>query len=88
MGVVVRDNNRNNNGKGVILSYRTMPLPAAAGTTTTRQYGCGVAGGRLTEEGGGSGGQSRACVNFGHCPGRLRCRNWPLSTSAIVTAID
>ena len=37
--------------KETILPYRTMMLPAAAGTTTTRHRGCGVVGGRPTEEG-------------------------------------
>ncbi len=39
--------------KEAILPYQTMPLSAAAGMTTTRCHGCGVAGGQLTEEGGG-----------------------------------
>ena len=38
--------------KEAFLPYQTMPLPAAAGTMTTRHHGCGVAGGRPTEEGG------------------------------------
>ena len=37
--------------KETILPYRTMTLPAAAGTTTTRRHRCGVVGGRPTEEG-------------------------------------
>ena len=37
-----------------ILPYQRMPLPVAAGTTTMRHCGYGVAGGQPTEEGGAS----------------------------------
>jgi hypothetical protein len=35
--VAARDDNRTTTAKKAILPYRTMPLPAAAGTMTTRR---------------------------------------------------
>ena len=60
-------------------------------------YQCGHHRGGFDAAGGGggggggvasSGGRSRACVEFGHCRGRLRRRHRPSSTSAIVAAVD
>ena len=68
-----------------------------AGTTTTMDTNAATIVARTTPRGEGegedgavasSGGQLRACVDFGHRRGRLRRRHRQSSTSAIVTAID
>ena len=68
-----------------------------AGTMTTMDTDTATIGAGTTPRGEGereegvvalSGGRSRACVDFGHCRGRLRCRHWPSSMSAIVAAVD